>query len=68
MDMSDHFYPDRPLPGAARCPGEMGVCPGAGIIDHRDAIIIGFSPVGDLRAVSGIGEKTFQSLAPLGGP
>ena len=34
------------------------------IIDHRDAIG-GFKEVRDLRDVPGIGEKTFQSLAPL---
>ena len=34
------------------------------IIDHRDSIG-GFTEVGQLREVSGIGEKTFQSLAPL---
>lgn len=34
------------------------------IIDHRDSIG-GFTEVGELRDVSGIGEKTFQSLAPL---
>ena len=34
------------------------------IIDHRDSIG-GFTEVGQLREVSGIGEKTFQALAPL---
>ena len=34
------------------------------ILDHRDSIG-GFKEVGELRDVSGIGEKTFQSLAPL---
>jgi len=35
-------------------------------VEHRDAIG-GFTEVGQLRDVSGIGEKTFQSLAPLVG-
>ena len=34
------------------------------ILDHRDAIG-GFTEVGELRDVTGIGEKTFQDLAPL---
>lgn len=34
------------------------------IVQHRDSIG-GFKEVGDLRDVPGIGEKTFQSLAPL---
>ena len=34
------------------------------ILDHRDSIG-GFTEVSELRDVSGIGEKTFQSLAPL---
>ena len=34
------------------------------IIQHRDSIG-GFSDVGELRDVPGIGEKTFQSVAPL---
>ena len=34
------------------------------IISHRDSIG-GFKEVGELRDVPGIGEKTFQSLAPL---
>lgn len=34
------------------------------ILDHRDSIG-GFTEVGELRDVPGIGEKTFQSLAPL---
>lgn len=38
----------------------------AKIVEHRDAIG-GFTEVGQLRDVSGIGEKTFQSLAPLVG-
>ena len=37
------------------------------ILDHRDAVG-GFKQVGELRDVSGIGEKTFQSLAPLVSP
>lgn len=34
------------------------------IIDYRDSVG-GFKEVGELRDVSGIGEKTFQALAPL---
>lgn len=34
------------------------------ITAHRDSIG-GFTSVDELRDVSGIGEKTFQSLAPL---
>lgn len=34
------------------------------VVRHREANG-GFAQVGDLRAVAGIGEKTFQSLAPL---
>lgn len=37
------------------------------IIDHRDSIG-GFTEIGQLRDVSGIGEKTFQSLAKLVSP
>lgn len=37
------------------------------ILDHRDTIG-GFTEVAELRDVSGIGEKTFQSLAPLVAP
>lgn len=36
------------------------------IIQHRDSIG-GFKEVGELRDVPGIGERTFQSLAPLVG-
>jgi competence protein ComEA len=34
------------------------------IVQHRDTVG-GFKEVGDLRDVSGIGEKTFQALAEL---
>lgn len=34
------------------------------IVQHRDSVG-GFKDVGELRDVSGIGEKTFQALAEL---
>ena len=34
------------------------------IVDYRDSVG-GFKDVSELRDVSGIGEKTFQALAPL---
>lgn len=34
------------------------------IVDYRDSVG-GFTEIGELRDVSGIGEKTFQALAPL---
>ena len=37
------------------------------IIDYRDSVG-GFTEIGELRDVSGIGEKTFQALAPLVSP
>ena len=42
----------------------VGPVLGQRILDHRDAIG-GFKSIDELRDVSGIGEKTFQSLAPL---
>jgi competence protein ComEA len=42
----------------------IGPVLGQRILDHRDSIG-GFTEVAELREVSGIGEKTFQSLAPL---
>ena len=51
-------------------PADLETLPGIGavlasrIIQHRDSIG-GFTDVGELRDVPGIGEKTFQSLAPL---